>query len=174
MKKLSLVGIVIALIFGLVTVGLANESVEALKKHDGDISKVIDLLDKGNKEPALKILDSLHSTVTAIRTSLRGFSFCGEEAALSDPFTLPVGTYRVHLTMKGFGVVKVLDMKGEMLGYLFRVHEGWMNEEIQDHKRSTVYKSEGGKIMVEVGRIETVSPPQPPPESFKIRFEKLN
>lgn len=72
-----------------------------LDPHSGTVAQIISLLERSNGTDALELLDELHSSVIAARALLVGQRFAGDRDTLTDPFTLPSGTYRV--TMHGSG-----------------------------------------------------------------------
>jgi len=55
-------------------------------------------------------LDALHDAVTRARAILNGTHFTGSANMLTDPFTLPAGTYRIHLKTTGAPFVDVVPM----------------------------------------------------------------
>ncbi|MBS3792670.1 hypothetical protein KGY77_08520 [Candidatus Bipolaricaulota bacterium] len=137
--------------------------VEELEKHKGSIAEVVELIQQGNEDEALQVLDELHNAVVSTRAGLRGLLFTTTaQKSLTDPFILPEGTYRVHFTTENFGAVKVLSMEGKTLELLFNI--GSSRGGAQE-AASTVYRSDGSRIMIEFSNVS------PPPG--ELVFEKL-
>jgi hypothetical protein len=119
-----------------------------LEEHTGSVQQIIDLVHAGKPDEALRLLDSLHSAVVALRSDLRGLRLTGEREALSDPVTLPSGTYRVHFTTEGFGIVELFDMQGTKLETLFIMAAGEASG-----GASTLYRSTGQQVLVQFSNI---------------------
>lgn len=135
------------------------DTVTGLENHTGSVQAIIDLVHAGKPNEALALLDSLHAAVVSLRADLRGLRFTGTANTLLDPFILPAGTYRVHLTTAGHAFVDVYDMQGKDLKSLFIVGTGEASA-----GQSTFFVSTGQQILVE---ISYVSAP------FTLEFEKL-
>lgn len=131
-----------------------------LNDHVGSVSKINDLIQSGEKEKALAKLDSLHKEVVRKRAELRGLTYSGREKRVTDPVQIPEGTYRVHFSTGRFGIVRILDMKGQMKSSLFNV----IGEGADD--ATTVYRSDGEKVMVQFENIRG--------GGYNLYFEKLN
>lgn len=158
--KITVLLLITLFAFTLLTIGTSSDPIERLKDHKESVEEVLNLIKQGNEEDALTLLDSLHAAVITARANLRGWSFLGEEGErLTDPFALPVGTYRVHFTTEGFGAVNIvsLDKNGSTL--LFNVFEGRASE-----GASTIYRSDGKRIMVQFSNISA---------PYELVFEKL-
>lgn len=123
-----------------------SDTLTGLEGHTGSVQQIIDLVHAGKPDEALRLLDSLHSAVVALRSDLRGLRLTGEREALSDPVTLPSGTYRVHFTTEGSGIVELFDMQGARLwlGALFAVTPGDASG-----GASTLYRSTGQQVLVQ-------------------------
>lgn len=127
-----------------------------LNDHVGAVSKINNLIQSGEKKKALTKLDSLHESVVRKRAKLRGLRFSGSVKTLTDPVYIPEGTYRVHYSTNGLGIVDVLDMKGNRISDLFAFGDG-------ADDATTVYRSEGEKVMIKIKDGQ-----------FELYFEKLN
>ena len=160
MKKRVVMGIVVAVMI-LVTGALgASNLVDALRVHENSVQKLIALADKGDKQGALVLLDSLHAAVIEARARITGSFFSGQADMLTDPFVLPAGVYRVHFTTEGFGAVEtiVLD-RSDRDKLLFNLAPGDASE-----GASTVYRSQGSRIMVQFSNISA---------PYKLVFERI-
>jgi len=149
MKKRMGVGIVVALMIVVAGALGASNLVDALRGHESSIQEIIALADKGDKEGALALLDSLHASVIEARARITGSFFPGQADMLTDPFVLPAGVYRVHFTTEGFGAVEtiVLD-RPDSDDILFNVFQGAASE-----GASTVYRSRGSRIIIQFSNI---------------------
>ena len=160
MKKRVVMGIVVAVMI-LVTGALgASNLVDALRGHENSVQKIITLADKGDEQGALALLNSLHAAVIEARAKITGLFFSGQADTLTDPFSLPAGIYRVHLTTDGFGAVEIIVMdKPNSDDILFNVFQGGASE-----GASTVYRSRGSRIMIQFSNISA---------PYKLVFERI-
>jgi hypothetical protein len=149
MKKRMGVGIVVALMIVVAGALGASNLVDALRGHESSIQEIIALADKGDKEGALALLDSLHASVIEARARITGSFFPGQADMLTDPFVLPAGVYRVHFTTEGFGAVEVIVLDGsDRDKLLFNLAPGDASEDA-----STVYRSHRSRIMIQFSNI---------------------
>lgn len=106
--------IALAFIIGLASVACFSIPVEyavpraVLDPHKGTVAEIVGLLEQGRGSEAKELLDSLHGAVTEARAMLVGAHFTGSADVLTDPFTLPAGTYRVHLRTDGAPFVSAI------------------------------------------------------------------
>jgi hypothetical protein len=91
---------------------------------------------------------------------ITGSFFSCQADMLTDPFILPEGIYRVHFTTEGFGAVKtvVLD-SSDSDKLLLNLAPGEASE-----GASTVYKSQGNRIMLQFSNISA---------PYKLVFEPI-
>jgi len=149
MKKRMGVGIVVALMIVVAGALGASNLVDALRGHESSVQEIMALADKGDKEGALALLDSLHTAVIEARAKITGLFFSGQADILTDPFVLPEGIYRVHFTTEAFGVVKIIILDGsDSDKLLFNLAPGDASE-----GTSTVYRSHGSRIMIQFSNI---------------------
>ena len=116
----------------------------------------------------LTVTDSGNATDSAVQTiqvAAPGpppvaLSFSGSAGMLTNPFTLPAGTYKATLTTTGFCIVHVIPVANPThFDYLFNVFEGDAT-----NGESKLYVSTGGSFMLE---FSNVSAP------FTLRFEEI-
>lgn len=87
--------------------------------------------------------------------------FSGAADELTDPFTLPSGSYRAHLQTTGFAIVHVIpEATPDHIVYLFNVMDGDANDGV-----SKLYVSGGGRIMLEFSNISA---------PYEFWFEKIS
>jgi len=123
--------------------------VDALRVHENSVQKIIALADKGDKQGALVLLDSLHAAVIEARARITSSFFSGHADTLTDPFSLPAGVYRVHFTTEGFGAVETIVLDGpDSDRLLFNLAPGDASQ-----GASTVYTSQGSRIMIQFSNI---------------------
>jgi hypothetical protein len=122
-----------------------SDSLTGLEDHTGSVQEIIDLMHAGKSDEALALLDSLHGAIVTLRSELRGLRLVGEHNMLSDPLTLPAGTYRVHFATEGHAFVDVYDMQGNDLKTLFTVGTGDASG-----GASTLFTSTGQQVLVEI------------------------
>ena len=160
MKKQVAVVIVVTLLAVAVGALGASNLVNALRGHENSVRKIIALADKGDKQGALALLDSLHAAVIEARAQLTGLVFSGHADMLTDPFPLSAGIYRVHFTTEGFGAVKVIVLSGSDTDkLLFNLAPGDATD-----GASTIYRSRGSRIMVQFSNISA---------PYKLVFERI-
>jgi len=151
----------VACLLSMFAAGAGEASLlEQFSTQQDSVSSIIDLLEQGRTEAALWLLDSLHESTIALRANLQGLSFEGASDTLSDPFELPEGTYRVHLTTTMFAIVKLFDMQGDQVKTLFNVAMDTATRGV-----STLFRSTGGRFMLEVSN--TSAP-------YVVLFERLS
>jgi len=119
-----------------------------LEDHEGSVQRIIDLVHAGKPDEALVLLDSLHAAVVTLRADLRGLRLNGEHDTLFDPLALSAGTYRVHFTTEGYGIVRLFDMQGGKLETLFSMSAGDASG-----GASTIYRADGQQVLVETSLI---------------------
>jgi len=120
-----------------------------LQPQSGAIAEIIQLLDQGKEADARELLDELHEAVVQTRAMLTGLRFEGTANTLVDPFTLPVGTYRVTARTEGALIVKAFPVDDpDDYALLFNL----FMEEAADGA-GTVYRSNGERIMLEFTNI---------------------
>ena len=160
MKKRVMVGIVVAVMILVAGALGASNLVDALRGYENSVQKIIALADKGDKQGALVLLDSLHAAVIEARAQLTGSFFPGHADTLTDPFSLPAGVYRVHFTTEGFGAAKVIVLAGsDSDKLLFNLAPGDASE-----GASTFYRSQGSRIMIQFSNITA---------PYKLVFEQI-
>ena len=158
-KRLVVVTAVALLIVAAGALGASN-LVDALRGHENSVQKIIALADKGDKQGALVLLDSLHAAVIEARAKITGSFFSGHADTLTDPFSLPAGVYRVHFTTQGFGAAEVIVLDGsDSDKLLFNLAPGDASE-----GASTLYRSQGSRIMIQFSNISA---------PFKLVFEQI-
>jgi hypothetical protein len=105
-------------------------------------------LDPSNREEALGLLDELHTAVVESRALLMGTYFTGSANALTDPFTLPAGTYRVTMRTEGSAWVRAIHVAApDDYEYLLLVGEA-------TNGASAMYVADGGRIMLEFAVVD--------------------
>ena len=147
-RKLSIAACLLCIGAVLVSAITYLSPLEDLSDHQDSVKEVLDLLQAGRHAEALQLLDSLHTAVVGLRSSLRGWRLSGNVNTLSDPLDFPTGTYRVHFTTEGFGAVKLYDMGGSMVGLPFNLAPGQASS-----GATTLFRSSGERIMVEFSNI---------------------
>lgn len=116
-----------------------------LDPYRAAVTEIIGLLDQGKGEDAKLALDDLHGAVVATRALLTGTHFSGDSQTLTDPFSLPAGSYRVHLQSAGYVIVKATPVSApQNFDILFNVGDGEATDGI-----STLYASNGERITLE-------------------------
>lgn len=152
--------LIISMIFTQFLVVASSGPAELLREYEGSVEEIVDFIETGEKESAIKQLDSLHNTVIEARASLNGLTFEGKSGKkLTDPFKLSEGTYRVHFTTQGFGQVKVMPVTEDSWEMLFNLSPGEASD-----GASAVYRAESRKVMVQFSNIS---------KPYKLVFEKL-
>jgi len=152
--------LVVTMAFAQSVTATSSDPVELLREREGAVQEIVGLLEEGNEQTARDKLDSLHSALIEARASLRGWVFEGSSGKrLTDPFTLPEGTYRVNFTTGGFGQVKVMPLKEDSWEMLFNLSPGEASD-----GASALYRSDGKKVMLQFSNIS---------ESYKLVLEKL-
>jgi len=160
MKKRMGVGIVVALMIVVAGTLGASNLVDSLRGHENSVKEIISLVDKGDDEGALALLDSLHAAVIEARARITGSFFSGQADMLTDPFVLPEGVYRVHFTTEGFGTVETIVLDGpDSDRLLFNLFAGAASE-----GASTIYRSRGNRIMIQFSNISA---------PYKLVFEQI-
>ena len=159
--------LVLSMIFTQFLVVASSEPAELLREHEGAVEEIVELIEGGEKQAAIGRLNSLHSAVVESRASLRGWVFEGSSGKrLTDPFKLPEGTYRVHFTTSkeasvGYATVDVCPLKGDRCKMLFNT-----TSEGAPEGASSIYRSDGEKVMVELSGVALNDP-------YKLVFEQL-
>lgn len=160
MHKRTVVTVIAVLLITIVGALGAPSSVDSLRAHENSVQEIIALMDKGDDEGALVLLNSLHTAVIETRARITGSFFSGQANMLTDPFSLPVGVYRVHFTTEGFGAVKMIALDGsDSDKLLFNLAPGDASE-----GASTFYKAQGNRIMVQFSNISA---------PYKLVFEQI-
>jgi len=120
-----------------------------LQPQSGAVAEIIELLDHGEEADARELLDELHEAVVQTRAMLTGTRFSGTAEMLTDPFTLPAGTYRVTVRAEGFVAVEAMSVAdpgdSELLFSL--------SMDAATDGASTMYRSNGERIMLEFTNI---------------------
>jgi len=160
MNKRTVVTVMVVVLVTIVVALGAPSSVDSLRGHENSVKEIISLMDTGDKEGALALLNSLHTAVIEARAKISGSFFSGQADMLTDPFVLPAGVCRVHFTTEGFGTVEVIVLDGsDSDKLLFNVWQGAASE-----GASTVYRSLGSRIMI---KFSNISAP------YKLVFEQI-
>jgi hypothetical protein len=160
MKKRTVVVVILTLLIAIVGALGASNVVDAVRGHENSVKQIITLIDKGDNDGALALLDSLHASVIEARARITGSFFPGQANMLTDPFVLPAGVYRVHFTTEGFGAVEVIVLDGsDSDKLLFNLAPGDASE-----GASTVYRSHGSRIMIQFSNISA---------PYKLVFERI-
>lgn len=121
-----------------------------LDPHKGTVTEIVSLLDQGKGDDAKALLDELHGAVTEARSMLAGTRFTGNASVLTDPFTLPAGTYRVHLKTSGAPFVTAIPVAApEDDERLFALIT---NDAVNG--MSKLYVSDGARIMLEFSYVD--------------------
>ena len=160
-KSVVLIGfLVVVMVFAQTLIGASSEPEDLLRDQKGAVQEIVDLVEGGQEKAAIEKLNSLHSAVVESRASLRGWVFEGSSGKrLTDSFTLPEATYRVHFTTRGYGQVKVMSVKEDSWDLLFNLSPGEASD-----GASAVYRSGGEKVMIQFSNISA---------PYKLVFEKL-
>ena len=159
-KRMMVVVTVVALLIVIAGALGASNFVDALRGYENSVQKIIALADKGDEQGALALLDSLHAAVIEARANMTGSFFSGHADALTDPFSLSAGIYRVHFTTDGFGAVKIIVMdKPNSDDILFNAFQGDASG-----GASTVYRSRGSQIMIQFSNMSA---------PYKLVFERI-
>lgn len=146
---------------GCFSLAADNSAVNALlQPQKGAVSTIIQSLNQGNEQEATQALDALHDAVTQARALLNGTSFTGSADTLTDPFTLPAGTYRVHCKTSGYLIVHVVDVATASGEYIFNLASGDATS-----GASTLYLSDGSRVMLEFSNVNT---------PYELWFEKMS
>jgi hypothetical protein len=160
MKKRTVVVVIVTLLIAIVGALGAPSPVDLLREHENSVQEIITLIDKGDDEGALALLDSLHTAVIEARAKITGLFFSGQADTLTDPFSLSAGVYRVHFTTEGFGAVKVIILAGtDGDKLLFNLAPGDASE-----GASTFYRAQGSRIMIQFSNITA---------PYKLVFERI-
>jgi len=131
-----------------------------LDPYKGTVTQVVALLEQQKGDDAKALLDELQSAVTEANAVLTGTHFTGSADALSDPFTLPAGAYRVHLLTPGFFAAKAIPVSDPTTyDRLFNLGSGEAT-----NGASVLYVSDGSRIMVEISNVS---------EPYEMWFEKV-
>jgi len=167
-KSVVIIGfLVVTMAFAQSVAATSSDPAELLRGQEGAVQEIVGLLEGGNEQSAMKKLDSLHSALIEARASLRGWVFEGSSGKrLTDPFKLPEGTYRVHFTTSkeasvGYATVDVCPLKGDRCKMLFNT-----TSEGAPEGASSIYRSDGEKVMVELSGVALNDP-------YKLVFERL-
>jgi hypothetical protein len=142
--------VALALALGVTCVSCFSVPIEytapkaVLDPYTGTVTEIVSLLDQGKGDDAKALLDDLQGAVVEARALLTGLYFSGASETLTDPLTLPVGTYRVHCKTEGYLIVRVVDVASADWDGLFSISGGNASSGI-----SAVYRSEGNRIMLE-------------------------
>ena len=125
-------------------------SVTGLLQPQSDaVAEIIQLLDQGDEADATELLDELHAAVVQARAILTGLRFGGTANTLTDPFTLPAGTYRATVRTVGFVTVKAISVAHpDDYELLFNLSRGKATT-----GASTLYVSSGERIVLEFDNI---------------------
>lgn len=160
-KSVVLIGfLVVVMVFAQTLIGASSKPEDLLRDQEGIVQEIVDLIEGGEEQVAIEKLNSLHTAVVESRASLRGWVFEGSSGKrLTDPFTLPEGTYRVHFTTGGFGQVRVMPVKEDSWEMLFNLSPGEAS-----NGASSVYRSGGEEVMIQFSNIS---------EPYKLVLEKL-
>ena len=87
-------------------------------------------------------------------------TFTGEAGRLTDPFTLPAGSYRATLTTSGYCIVRVIPVAApDDITHLFACFAGDAT-----NGESALYVSDGSRIMLEFSNITA---------PYKLQFERI-
>lgn len=160
MNKRTVVVVIATLLIAIVGALGAPSRVDLLREHENSVQEIITLIDKGDDEGALALLNSLHTAIIEARAKITGWLFSGQANILTDPFSLPVGVYRVHFTTEGFGAVKVIALDGyDSDKLLFNLAPGDASE-----GASTIYRAQESRIMVQFSNISA---------PYKLVFERI-
>jgi hypothetical protein len=117
-----------------------------LQPQKGAVSGIIQLLNQGKDQEATQALDALHDAVTQARALLNGTHFTGSTNMLTDPFSLPAGTYRVHVVTAGYLAAKAFPVTNpDNYDRIFNFFEGQATDGM-----TALYVSNGQRIMVEI------------------------
>ncbi len=143
--------VLVATVLAIVALGslYATASENPLQGYVGSIQTAVTLVDEGNTQDALALLNSLAIAITTAREELTGWSFTGQADLLTDPFVLPAGVYRAHFKTAGYGIVEVMPLDDS--GYvpsLFAVNSGEASQEV-----STIYRSQGDTVLIQFSAI---------------------
>jgi len=160
MNKRTMVVVIVTLLIAIVGALGAPSLADLLREHENSVQEIITLIDKGDDEGALALLNSLHAAVIDARAKITGWLFSGHANMLTDPFVLPAGVYRVHFTTEGFGAVEIIVLDGsDSKKLLFNFAPGDASE-----GASTFYRAQGSWIMVQFSNISA---------PYKLVFERI-
>jgi len=149
MNKRTVVVVIVTLLIAIVGALGAPNLVDLLREHENSVQEIMTLIDKGDDEGALALLNSLHTAIIEARVKITGWLFSGQANMLTDPFVLPAGAYRVHFTTEGFGAVGTIVLDGpDSDDILFNVFQGAASE-----GASAIYRSRGSRIMIQFSNI---------------------
>jgi hypothetical protein len=159
MRRILGIAVLAALMLSVLCLGGVDDG---LRIHMDSVRRIVELLDQGERDAALDLLDDLHHAIIVARAELTGLMFQGHsESVVTDPFFLPDGTYRVHFTTEGFGAVKILVLEGSGGDQLlFNVFPGGAAE-----GASKLYRSPGNRIVVQFWNIT---------DPFELIFERID
>jgi len=160
MNKRTVVLVIVTLLIAIVGALGAPSLVDLLREHENSVQEIITLIDKGDDEGALALLNSLHTAIIEARAKTTGWLFSGQANMLTDPFVLPAGVYRVHFTTEGFGAVEAIVLDGsDSDKLLFNLAPGNASE-----GASIIYRSHGSRIMIQFSNISA---------PYKLVFERI-
>jgi len=127
LSRRAFIGVMLAITLGafICYTSVDPQIISLLENHVHTVEEIINELRSDNMEEARNLLDSLHSAIVSVRSKLVGLEFRGQSDALTDPFVLPSGIYRVHFKTEGFGAVDLIPLLNpDERTLLFNVFQG--------------------------------------------------
>lgn len=160
MNKRTVIVAIGTLLIALVWALGDSSLVDSLRGHENSVKEILTLMDNGDDDGALALLNSLHAAVIEARAEITGWLFSGQANMLTDPFVLPAGIYRVHFTTEGFGIVETVVLDGpDSEKLLFNLAPGDASE-----GASTFHRAQGSRMMVQFSNITA---------PYKLVFERI-
>jgi hypothetical protein len=155
-----IVAVVVAVGVGCVQTVDYSAPKAALDPYKSAVANIIALLDQGKGSEAQALLDELQGAASEASALLAGVHFTGSTDTLTNPFTLPAGTYRAHLKTDGAPFVdEVLMASPDSPEHIFHL---FSNDAVDGI--ATLYISSGERMMLQFSYVDA---------PYEFWFEKI-